>query len=244
MRLDLEDKLFSANKALRLAENRAAVLRVELDRLNAAAVAGAGRTAAEAAIDTIVTAALATATERETSRAKVEHADHAAATRIQAAERRTQQVTDDAASVERASAEAMSREIAVAAKAAHDVSRENIGKAQAEVGRLRGEVERARAAEVMAVDEAKAAKERSSALEEAVEKSKRVQDSFCDRADSRLENLRLVVEEDNEEHGVQVKKNRSKICVFFCGCCDACDVENDLMRNLLTVPMREAASDS
>lgn len=229
MRVDLENKLISANEAWRLAENRATGLRIDLDKLNAAATEGAGRTTAEAAVDAIVAAALATATERENSRATVEHADHAAATRIEAAERRAQQVTDDAASAVRASAEATSHEIAVAAKAAHDLSRENIGKAQAEVRRLQGEVERVRAAEAVAVDEAEAANKRSSSLEEAVEESKRVHALFRDRADSRLENLRVVVEEEEKEHGVQVTV-RSKTRVFFTVLRGVCDVGNVLVR--------------
>lgn len=226
MRVDLETKLLSADEALRLAENRATSLRAELDRLNAAATEGVGRTTAEATVDAIVAAALATAAERESSRAAVEHADHAAATRIEAAERRAQQVADDAASAERASAEAMSHEIAVAAKTARDLSRESIGKAQAEVRRLQGEVERVRAAEAIAVDEAEATKKRSSSLEEAVEESKRVQALFRDRADSRLENLRVVVEEEEKEHGVQVKVRSFCFPNVFC---DAYDVGNVLV---------------
>ena len=241
MRADLEDKLITANEALRLAENRAESLRDDLDRLNAAVTEGAGQTAAERAVDAIVAAALATATERENSRATVQHVDQTAAVRIEAAERRAQEITD-AASAERASAEATSHDMAVAAKATHDSSGESTGKAQPEVQRLQGEVERARSAEVMAVKEAEAAKSRSSALEEEVEESKRIQALFRDRADSRLENLRLVVEEEEKEHGVQVNYDRKYV---FDDSCDEYDAENALVGCVSVCgSIREAASDS
>lgn len=152
----------------------------------------------------------ASSREENTGQAQTE------AQRLQGEKVKQTQAADVAAV--RASAEAASHEITLSVKAVQDSTRENIGNeqaevrrlenignAQAEVQRLQGEVERVRAAEMVAVKEAKTAKSRSAALEEAVEESKRIQALFRERADSRLETLRLVVEEEEEEHKHEVQ---------------------------------------
>ena len=74
------------------------------------------------------------------------------------------------------------------------------------------------------------------------QESKRIQALFRDRADSRLENLRLVVEEEEKEHGVQVNYDRKYV---FDDSCDEYDAENALVGCVSVCgSIREAASDS
>lgn len=178
MRAHLEDKLRAANESLWAAEVKAEDIKAALESATTAAAEGAAHTVAEGAVDTIVASATATVVERDNTRRTVAATVAAANETIDAATKETERVVGDAET------------------AARD--------AEAEVEQLREEVGHAKNAEQVAADERDVAREKVSELKGAMEEAEGVHVLFRERAASRLENLRLAVEEEDLEHGAQV----------------------------------------
>lgn len=198
-----------------------------------AAAEGAACVAAERAVDAIVAAVVATAEERQRSRDAIDNAVSASeaawADRETAIAERERNHADErlnaADSVSSAAAHASeeratsadtelsrqrashSEEIAAMAAGEALLREETAATARAkenEVESLKGEVGRARAKETTARDETAAARSKVSELEGAMEASQRAHDSFRERTELRLENLRLAVEDEELEQGAQV----------------------------------------
>ncbi|CAN0055769.1 unnamed protein product [Ectocarpus sp. 12 AP-2014] len=202
-RADFEQKLNGAHEALRLAEARAAGLKVDLEeaeaRAAASTVAGQKPGSAEEgnaalvrhgtegrplATETVSVAAGAEETEASLPRSsedKVSFQETGRAT-LHSEEAITSATTG--CSSPRQEREATAQD--------DDLKR-----------RLEREVGRARASEATARDETAASRRRVSELEAAMEASQRAHDSFRERTELRLQSLRLAVEDEELEGGGQ-----------------------------------------
>lgn len=205
-RADFEQKLNSAHEALRLAEARAAGLKVDLEEAEARAAASASAVAGQLpgatenghaalvrhgaegrplATETVSVAAGAGETEASlpwSSEDQVSFQETGRAT-PHSEEAITSTTTGHASPRQKRDVTAQD----------DDLKR-----------RLEREVGLARASEATARDETAAARRRVSELEAAMEASQRAHDSFRERTELRLLSLRLAVEDEELEGGGQV----------------------------------------
>lgn len=226
-----EDRAASLKIALGEAEATAAIASAAAV---AAQEKSTARTAAERAIDAILAGVVATAesrrlsrdvidnavraseaawADRETAIAEREHnraeerlkaAKSASSAAVQASEQRASSAEIEL-SRQRAS---HSEEVAAIAANAASLQEETALAARAqedEIERVKGEVRRARADETMARDETAATRSKVLELERVMEASQRAHDSFRERTELRLENLRLACEDEELEQGTQVQ---------------------------------------
>lgn len=89
-------------------------------------------------------------------------------------------------------------------------AKQKLRESRAEVKSLRDELERAQVRERKAVDaaeeERRAGREKVAELEGVVDKADREHALVRERTEERLERLKLVVEEEEQEDGLQVRK--------------------------------------
>lgn len=203
-RADFEQKLNGAHEALRLAEARAADLKVDLEEAEARAVAS------------VVAGQLPGAAE-EGNAALARHGTEgrplatetvsvvAGAGETEASLPRSSE--DKVSFQETGRATPHSEEAITSATTGYSSPRqETEATAQDDdlKRRLEREVGRARASEATARDETAASRRRVSELEAAMEASQRAHDSFRERTELRLQSLRLAVEDEELEGGGQV----------------------------------------